>query len=293
MAKIEEVRRSLEPTLGKKIVRALKRRTIKNSLIITYYKLKPRRRGTVGFLPRTPLPQTTIYKILGKLGYALAVGDSKSRLLVAWDDATFSDHASLEGRKAINYRCRDISKNLVEATMTKTFGYDLGVDPLSHVGKAIFKSNMNAFHVGGIVDCPLPDRREGFTYEKLIDSTVSNTFFEELRIPIIGDCIPLVYAQYKPIEYRFANVITTCALVEDVSQFITEEDYISIVNFAREIGMDYGELDALRDKDGKLYIVDANKTPFGPPSDLCEFKKMRAINLMADPLEALLSDFAL
>jgi len=53
-------------------------------------------------------------------------------------------------------------------------------------------------------------------------------------------------------------------------------------NFCREIGLDYGELDVLRDrKDGQIYIVDANNTPAGPPNGLTEESRQTAIRLMA------------
>ena len=36
------------------------------------------------------------------------------------------------------------------------------------------------------------------------------------------------------------------------------------------MGLDIGDFDVLRDKDGRLYVVDAAKTPFGPPIGMNE-----------------------
>ena len=36
----------------------------------------------------------------------------------------------------------------------------------------------------------------------------------------------------------------------------------------KKMSVDYGELDVLRDKDGRIYVVDVNNTPAGPPKKL-------------------------
>ena len=46
--------------------------------------------------------------------------------------------------------------------------------------------------------------------------------------------------------------------------------------------VDYAELDALRDAgSGKLYVIDVNPTPWGPPSELSDEDKSMAIQTMA------------
>ena len=53
---------------------------------------------------------------------------------------------------------------------------------------------------------------------------------------------------------------------------IAEPDAISvkesdaILDLAARIGLDYGEIDVLRDADGAIYVVDVNKTPFFGPT---------------------------
>ena len=52
--------------------------------------------------------------------------------------------------------------------------------------------------------------------------------------------------------------------------------------FCREIGLEWGGVDVLRDRnDGKLYIVDANKTDMGPPIALNLADKIVATRMLA------------
>ena len=55
-----------------------------------------------------------------------------------------------------------------------------------------------------------------------------------------------------------------------------------MLRFARALGIDYGELDILRDRDdGRIYIVDVNNTPFGPPNHLPWSDSRRAVRRLA------------
>ena len=46
--------------------------------------------------------------------------------------------------------------------------------------------------------------------------------------------------------------------------------------------LDWGGLDILRDKDGRIYVVDVNKTDMGPPITLPLGDKLKATGLLAD-----------
>jgi hypothetical protein len=52
------------------------------------------------------------------------------------------------------------------------------------------------------------------------------------------------------------------------SSFLKELE--QILYLARKMGVDYGEFDVLRDKDKRIYVVDVNNTPAGPPNGLPE-----------------------
>jgi hypothetical protein len=67
-----------------------------------------------------------------------------------------------------------------------------------------------------------------------------------------------------------------------VEEALSAEEIRNIRKFARSIGLDYGELDVLRDRDdGRTYIVDANKTPTGPSYRLPSAESRHAVNILA------------
>ena len=50
--------------------------------------------------------------------------------------------------------------------------------------------------------------------------------------------------------------------------------------------LEYGELDILRDLDNKkIYIVDVNNTPFGPPANISAAQGKEAIRILAEAFE--------
>jgi hypothetical protein len=43
----------------------------------------------------------------------------------------------------------------------------------------------------------------------------------------------------------------------------------NLLRFCGRLGVEYGEVDALRDRDtGRLFVVDCNNTPDGPPNGI-------------------------
>lgn len=54
-----------------------------------------------------------------------------------------------------------------------------------------------------------------------------------------------------------------------------------ILAFTEKFGLDYGEVDVLRDNDdGRLYVIDVNNTPFGPPKHLPPEQSWQALEKM-------------
>ena len=57
--------------------------------------------------------------------------------------------------------------------------------------------------------------------------------------------------------------------------------------FAAAMHLDYGGLDILRDRhDGRIYIVDANKTDMGPPAAMRGQDKLTAMRALAEAFAA-------
>ncbi|HEU5300585.1 MAG TPA: hypothetical protein VFW08_13900 [bacterium] len=213
-----------------------------------------------------------------------------------WQDSTFFDRAVL-GRlpgdtSIINGESVDISKTAVDAAMKRAFGYSAAVDPMRYAGLVVQKSDQNAKHDGTVVECPVTSGSvvPGCVYQRLIDNTVHGRAIYEFRVPVIGGQIPLVFVKYRPIERRFM-IRNTIAQMTEAADVFSDDEITSLVAFSREMRLDYGELDVLRDNnDGRLYVVDANNTPHGPPKRLSPTQQQEAVARLGDALVALLRE---
>src|SRR5207302_493740 len=90
------------------------------------------------------------------------------------------------------------------------------------------------------------------------EASVSDT-----RALIYQNAIPCVQVRYRSLYDRFDN--TQAMVLEETSKYFSLEEQQKILEFARAFGLDYGDMDILRDRDnGKIYIVDVNPAPSGP-----------------------------
>ena len=105
----------------------------------------------------------------------------------------------------INGRCRDISKRTVERVFETVFGYPLAIDPLTHQGRCLRKSNQNCVKVNGVKDvrilaCPIPveELDEQYVYERLVDSRVPGLGIIELPTTVVGGEVISVFQGDHP-----------------------------------------------------------------------------------------------
>jgi hypothetical protein len=250
------------------------------------YKIRPgggRKSLTLHFTPDRPVPSSIVHKLCALNGYRIISHPArKYDMVFRYRDATFYDK-SVEGvpddAPMINRNAVDISKKNVDRIFSEVFGYSLILDPSTHRGKAVEKSDANAQHDGRIIQCPVPESsiRPGCVYQRIIDNRADDNQVRDLRIVVHGYQIPLVYQKYRPVKTRFSNTNTRVELGEPSNLFSTGElDHIR--QFAKILGVDYGELDILRDNDsGLIYIVDANLTPWGPPNGLSFEDRKKAL----------------
>ena len=228
-------------------------------------------KAKIFFYPQPPHHRTIIFKVCKQLGIKIITKPNCDYdFAFFWDDRTYSDDANFPDIKTknINRNCTDISKEKVDKVFAKVFGYDLSINPLIYKGKCVIKSNKNAQHDGKVIDCPVDELGEGVVYQKIIDNTFDENYVVDIRIPVLGNEIPFVYYKFKTNEKRFTNDVSRAELhkTEDV---LSEAETKNVITFSREMNLDYGELDVLRNKeDNKIYIVDVNKTPWGPPATL-------------------------
>ncbi len=263
---------------------------------IRYYKLYYKNNKvikTAVFYPQYPSKRSVLYKIFGILNYNRTNNpNTQFDIVINWQDTTFQKKYNILNElknkyKVINYHCTDISKKYVDKIHRKIFGYNTTIDPKTYRGKAVKKSDYNAQHDGHIIECPVKTIDKDFIYQKLIDNKFDNTMVEDIRTPIFNGYIPLVYLKYKPLDKRFGSFLTGHYAIKDTSirqpeEVYTKDEISHINNFSKAIGLDYGELDILRDRqDGKIYIIDVNNTPTGP-SHLSKAVKEKVLNTLSE-----------
>jgi hypothetical protein len=160
----------------------------------------------------------------------------------------------------INLRGNDISKTRVDAAMRDAFGYGLAVDPLTTPGPLVEKADTNAMHDGRIAVGPLATMTPGRVYQRLIRGRIVGGLVEEIRVPIVGERVPFVHLKYKKADDPLALSIR--GGVAEPTSVLEGHEIASLLHFARIMGIDFGELDVMRDHaDGRVYVFDANNTP--------------------------------
>lgn len=216
------------------------------------------------------------------LGYNITLKlNMKTDLAFAWENTTFrQDYPELreisEATRVLNIDCRDVGKRHLGKIFKECFGYSLDVNPLTHNGQCVQKSNLNASKSGVIVDCPIAEVDDGCAYQKLVNTEIEESVLAEIRVPVINQEIPHVYVKHKSTENRFGS-IWSAVTVTETEEVFSEDEIKKIARFCGAYGLDFGEIDVLRDvDDGRIYIVDANNTPWGPPRDLPE-REIRAV----------------
>ena len=241
--------------------------------------------NTILFYPHLPHHRTVIYKVCKSLGLKIITNPEKQYdILFYWDDSTYSEKINITPKSAlsINLGCTDISKVNVDKVFEEVFGYSLIINPETYSGDCVIKSDMNALHDGRIIKCPVEIITKDMVYQKIIDNSFDENYVKDIRVPVFKDSIPFVYFKFKKYEDRFTNKIDHVE-VHNTSEVLTNEEVNSIISFAGKIKLDYGELDILRDnKDGKIYIIDVNKTPWGPPATISKEKHKEVLKTMCD-----------
>jgi hypothetical protein len=274
----------MKPSQMRRLRRAVQKRISRNKPTHAYLRLRRwlGRRGKIYFTPHCPSHlEYSISKVCCILGLEPTTDPAEARIGMVLLDQT--EHARVDAPIwLLNQNCTDISKGAVQRAFEQAFGYPLALDPLTHVGLAVCKSANNAAHDGVIIECPIDRRAEGKVYERLVDNTVGDgSTVEDIRVTVVGRQVPATCLKHRAAHRRFDDYNTAVKSVDPDLVFSMEEKR-RIARFAAILGMDYGELDVLRDSaSGRLYIVDANKTPvsFGPIMRMRE--KLRALEAIA------------
>jgi len=233
---------------------------------------------TILFYPEKPKNIHVLYKLCKNLGWHVTNNlSAKYYVAIFFEDITLRpQYPELEkiAEKCpiINFNCHNISKEHIDRVFKEVFGYEISINPLTHTGTCVRKSNINAVHDGLVIDCPIENTEEGYVYQKLINSETGDGRVMDIRIPIFGDSIPFVLKRYKDVNDIFD--ITTGAEFANTDELLSKDEQNKVIAYCKQLGLDYGELDALRsNEDGKIYIVDANNTPAGPIGPIYKSKE--------------------
>ncbi|MEM8920816.1 MAG: hypothetical protein AAGB25_05575 [Pseudomonadota bacterium] len=241
------------------------------------------KRPTIAFAPDKPRPWYLIWPVMHVAGAKLVDDTSQADIVMHFDDTTETVSAAprvSDTARLVNFNCPDISKSFVAAAFERAAGYSLSIDPETFDGPMVDKSEINATHDGRIIVGPTP-RETGRAYQRLIDNSIPGGLVEDLRTVTVGGEPILVFKKRRRIGRRFLNENVEVELAS-VSETFSREEIALIRRFTAEIGMDWGGVDVLRDaSDGRIYIVDANKTDMGPPVALPLGQKLRATRRLA------------
>jgi len=258
----------------------------------TLYLIRALRHGfrsrTILCHPHFPSRGSTFYKMAHYLGYNVTnLPSRRHELAVYWEYGTYrEEYALLEqlagAKRVLNLHNRDISKRHVDAVHQEIFGYNTSVDPLRHEGPAVEKSDLNAIKNYRVVQCPLEAAQEGAFYQVLIDNQVDDKSVEDIRLAIVGGTLATAWLKYRRLDNRFTSTFYTRAV--PINEVLSETEIRKVNAFAQAMHLELGELDALRNRaDQKLYVIDVNNTPIGPPPG---FSKAEGRAFIAEQAEA-------
>ena len=232
------------------------------------------------FYPEIPSIPYIVYKICYLLNLSITnnIDDKNIYSAIFWQDRTYKATCNELERfskttKVFNINCTDISKKKVDEVFYKVFGYSTLIDPTIFRGKCIKKSNFNAMHDGRVIKCPVLKKDKNYIYQIMINNQCNKSSIMDIRVPILGKYIPFLYLKFRSITRRFSNK-NDYVKIANVYDVFTKKELEKIHIFCNTFGLDYGEIDILKDiKNKKIYITDVNDTPHGLPNHLLKSDK--------------------
>ena len=248
-----------------------------------------RERRRVWCAPDAPRPWYMIHAAMSWAGVAVARSPEEACASLFFDDATRSPAPHLPHALALNAGCLDIGKARVGDAFERAFGYPLTLDPRAHVGSAVRKSETNSRHDGRVIECPC-EPVAGTVVQRLVD-TGGEDHVIDLRTQVVGGRPVAVYPKRRPKADRFNSISNVAVSLVEPAAVFSDEECAAIGRFCGEIGLDWGTLDVLRDRvDGRIYVVDANKTDVGPMLSLPLREQFCSIRLASEAVVAMLPE---
>ncbi|WP_443750063.1 hypothetical protein [Asticcacaulis solisilvae] len=247
-----------------------------------------RQRKRIWFAPDRPRPWYLVRGAAIWSGIDVAATPETADAAIYFDDSTTGHAPAVHAApKRLNHGCTDISKSRVASVFEEVFGYPLTVDPEKVSGEIVEKPEKNGVHAGRIVMAPLRPKT-GFTYQRVVDTRDTQGCCHDLRTPCAGGRPVVVWIKVKTPEGRF-SINNRSAVLADPARVYTSEERERMRVFCERMGLDWGGLDILRDRnDGRIYIVDVNKTDLGPVIALSWRDKVVSMHRLARALRTLI-----
>ncbi len=242
-------------------------------------------RPNISFWPARPGPWYMIVGAAAWGGVRIDTSADNMAQCFYFEDVTRAQVKPELPVDAINGKCTDIRKSYVASVFENVFGYPLALDPTSYHGPMVKKPETNGTHGGCVLMGPvLPVI--GSVYQKLIDTADENNQCNDLRTPCIGGLPVFVWRKRKQADKRF-GIQNDSATLHKVEEIFSQQEIALIIAFNAAMGLECGGLDILRDQaDGRIYIVDVNKTDVGPLIALKWSVKMTSMALLGEALRA-------
>ena len=210
-----------------------------------------------------------LYKING-LDFEKFNKDKNYSLLLMWEPY---EHASIPNInvKIINKNLKDISKLNLEKVHKEIFGYNLLIEPTKFDGEFISKGNGNKERAPLIPSYKLHKRKlklgevnKNLIYQKNVNNTDDNNNIIDHRAFVFN--YKVKYVIKYVVDTKFLTRVGTTKKKEFVEfeKYFDKSDIIKINRFINKLGVEYGEIDIIRDRNTKkLYLIDVNNTPSG------------------------------
>lgn len=160
--------------------------------------------------------------------------------------------------KVYNLNCNNTRKSHVAKIHKKVFGYNADIEN-NYRGRVFRKSELQYQRDEEIL--PAIGTNPDYYYMKYIDTFEKGMGYVHHRVPYFDGEIPIVIKVGKRHPYKRKRS-TNKHQIGKPGEFFKQYELRLIKKFCKKIGLDYGELDVLRDiKTKKIFVVDVNDKP--------------------------------
>jgi hypothetical protein len=219
------------------------------------------------FHPRLYLYKARVYDAIRSLPEVCIVEEPPCDIAIHWGTGEVFHRGDVldglysEGIRVLNYHLLDTTKYAVDQYHREALGYSSLV-PKGYIGKVVVKRNQQARNAAFISDryydnYAATDSPNYRVSQKFINTEHTPGWCTEHRAAIFSREILLIEKK-KRSRYRFNSFAEQYRIV-DMEDVFSLPEIDQIFKFCCVSGLDFGELDILRDKDdGRIYIVDIN-----------------------------------